>query len=189
METIYLVYTPVAARVGEDDNSPFKIIGTLEEAKVILEGNYKLQDPDKVIKVIKVKDYDESNPESGIMSFIGLRDKDFSISSSQIGSQSEEGVYDRSLDIPVKDLVVDQYYMHEGTFKKLIGIKPNDDHPNPTYTLRFEDGRVARLQPNDTLRLEPSQSAGKRVSRSKRKTPLNKRSRKTRNGLIVKMEK
>ena len=62
MKTIYLVYTPVAARVG-GDNIPFKIV-EISEAKEILDGNRLLQDPNEVPKVIKVKDYDESNPES-----------------------------------------------------------------------------------------------------------------------------
>jgi hypothetical protein len=162
METIYLVYTPVAARVGEDDNSPFKIIDTLEEAKVILEGNYKLQDPDKVIKVIKVKDYDESNPESGIMRFIGLRDKDFSISSSQIGSQSEEGVYDRSLPVGTGSSALEAFE-REAT---RLDREENQNNPDNPFSTPKKGG-----------------------SRSKRKTPLNKRSRKMRNGLTVKMEK
>jgi hypothetical protein len=158
METIYLVYTPVAARVGEDDNSPFKIIDTLEEAKVILEGNYKLQDPDKVIKVIKVKDYDESNPESGIMSFIGLRDSDFSISSSQIGSQSEG----RSLAVGTGSSALEAFDKEATRLDR----EANQNNPDNPFT-----------------------ASGRGGSRSKRKTALNKRSRKMRNGLTVKMEK
>jgi hypothetical protein len=179
METIYLVYTP-------NDREMFEIIDYGDD-KQAMEASRGMASPHRIIKVI---DYN-NNPELVKMVFLdsGIESEE----EKQLNPQHEDRRYGNPLNVPVKDLVVSKYYMYEGTFKQLRDKKYNDDHPNPTYTLRFEDGskdgRVAKLQPNDTLQLRPSQSAGKRVSRSKRKTPLNKRSRKTRNGLVVKMEK
>ena len=96
------------------------------------------------------------------MSFIGLRDKDFSISSSQIGSQPEEGVYDRSLPVGTGSSALEAFD-REAT---RLDREANQNNPDNPFT-----------------------ASGRGGSRSKRKTPLNKRSRKMRNGLTVKMEK
>ena len=188
MTTIYLVYTP-------NDSEMFEIIEYGDD-KQAMEASRGMASPHRIIKVI---DYN-NNPELVKMVFLdsGIESEE----ENQSNPQHEDRLYD--IMVKVKDLKVNEYYKYEGTFKQLREKKYNNDHPNPTYTLRFEDGskdgRVAKLRPNDTLQLKPSrsgdtqqvnqsQSAGKRVSRSKRKTPLNKRSRKTRNGLVVKMEK
>ena len=170
METIYLLYTP-------DERTEFERTEYVSDQQA-MEASRGMASPHRIIKVIDYK----NNPETVEMNFL---DPVVDLKETNLPYPQHEQIQGPTpVKIKVEDSNIGEYYMHEGKYKKLIEITYNGVHPNPAYKLRFEDGRIESMQPGDKLRLRPSQSAGKRVSRSKRKTPLNKRTRKTRDGSI-----
>ena len=181
MDTIYLLYTP-------DERTEFERTEYVSDQQA-MEASRGMASPHRIIKVIDYK----NNPETVEMNFL---DPVVDLKETNLPYPQHEQIQGPTpVKIKVEDSNIGEYYMHDGKYKKLIEITYNGVHPNPAYKLRFEDGRLESKQPGeilllypriygDKLRLRPSQSAGKRVSRSKRKTPLNKRTRKTRDGSI-----